>query len=182
MLRSLADALPEGTVVVHENGLRDIWSYLAPVFRLPDGCTAVAPSELTTLGSGVAAAAGIALGGAPLTVCICGDGAFSTLLPDLGLFARRPMPLLYVVLDDGGYGWLDSQARAAGLASDFTQGSLIEALLPSVGGSCDVLTVGDGGDPAPVLRDAVARAALGRVTLVRVPVGRADVPPLNEAS
>ncbi len=182
VLRSLADALPEGTVVVHENGLRDIWSYLAPVFRLPDGCTAVAPSELTTLGSGVAAAAGIALGGAPLTVCICGDGAFSTLLPDLGLFARRPMPLLYVVLDDGGYGWLDSQARAAGLASDFTQGSLIEALLPSVGVSCDVLTVGDGGDPAPVLRDAVARAALGRVTLVRVPVGRADVPPLNAAS
>ena len=119
VLRELAGRLPSDAIVCHENGQADMWSYLAPVFPLPPGASAVVPSEQTTLGAGCAAALGAARVAGPdgrprPVVVVTGDGAFATVADELGAPQVRELPVLYVVLSDGAFGWLETQLRAAG--------------------------------------------------------------------
>lgn len=185
---ALTDNLPPGAVVIHENGLHDIWSYVAPLLRLPTGGRSVAPSEQTTLGFGVAAAAGIAAREDSLVVCVCGDGAFGTFAPDLRFLSRHRMRLLYLVLDDGGFGWLDRQARGAGVALSFRRaptgpgGDMVAGLVRAAGLSLiDASGAGSGTDVAgdlvaSAVVEGVRLAATGQVTVVRVLCDPADVP------
>lgn len=179
VLAHLTEALPAGAVTVHENGLHDIWSYSFPHLQLPPGGRAVVLSEQTTLGASVAAAAGVALAGAPLTVCLTGDTALSTFLPELHDVLERPLPLLYVVFDDGGMGWLDREARSAGVEERFIAEP---RLLGRVGGGHAIVA----DDPRLLGRAvvmAVERALAGRPTLLWVPVAPGDIAPqLREAA
>ena len=118
-LSALSEALPPECVVVHENGLHDIWSYSFPYFVLPDGAKSIVPSEQTTLGFGVAAAAGISAISDNFVVCIGGDTALGSFQPDLGPFVTSRRKLLYVVFDNGGMGWLDREAQHAGVRERF---------------------------------------------------------------
>lgn len=175
-LDHLAEVLPEDTVVVQENGLHDIWSYCFPHFVLPEGAVCVAPSEQTTLGCGVAAAAGIAESDGPLVACLTGDTAFATFRPDLEDQLASPRRLLYMVFDDGGMGWLDRQAQQAGAAGRFLGGP--RALTPTEAES----TVHVYGPEclSSVLAGAVERALRGQPTVVRLHVAPSDVaPPLR---
>lgn len=173
VLAHLSDALPAGTVTVHENGLHDIWSYSFPHLQLPPAGRTLALSEQTTLGGSVAAAAGAARAGAPLTVCLAGDTALSTFLPDLHDVLDQPLPLLYVVFDDGGMGWLDREARAAGLTSDFLgEPHLLRRL-----GGAHVVSADDPRLSGRAVALAVERALGGRPTLLWVPVEPSDIAP-----
>lgn len=175
-LDRLGEVLPEDSVVVQENGLHDIWSYCFPHFVLPDGATCVAPSEQTTLGCGVAAAAGIAEACGPLVVCLTGDTALATFRPDLEDQLATARRLLYIVFDDGGMGWLDRQARLTGAAGRFLGGP--RALAPTEAAST-VHVYGPEG-LSPVLAGAVDRALRGLPTVVRLHVTPSDVaPPLR---
>ncbi|WP_180536005.1 thiamine pyrophosphate-binding protein [Micrococcus luteus] len=174
VLGELTDALPDGSRVVHENGLHDISSHLADRFSLPAGGDAVALSEQTTLGFGAAAAVGIAVAEAHehpprLTVCITGDGAFLTLLTDLAMLESAPLHLLYVVLDDGGYGWLERQARGEGISGRFTGGPRRVAEVVRAAHHADVLVLADPSSTARCVREAIAAAAGGRPTVLVVP-------------
>lgn len=173
VLAYLSDGLPEGAVTVHENGLHDIWSYSFPHLQLPQGSRSVVLSEQTTLGGGVAAAAGIAAAGQSLVVCLTGDTALSTLSPDLHDILGRPCPLLYVVFDDGGMGWLDREARGSGVEERFVGGSgFLDTINPE-----HVIVANN---PSSLCTDAilaVERSLADIPTLLWVPVAHDDVAP-----
>lgn len=174
VVETLSSLLPRDCVVVHENGLHDMWSYVYPLMRLPAGTRSVAPSEQTTLGFGVAAAAGVAAGTGDLVVCICGDGAFDTFVGDAAFLSRHPMRLLYVVMDDGGLGWLDRQAQRSGVGLSFlaADGWPAEQRTPVA----PVLVAGRRAEVAATLAEGVRRAQSGLPTVVRIRCDRADVP------
>lgn len=114
ILDKISALIRPGDSAVFENGASDIWSYIWPIFKLPQDVTALALSEQTTLGASVPAAAALARAHAEnRTWSFSGDGAFirSTLEP----LVTEQERIIYIVFDDGGYGWLAEQARAAGL-------------------------------------------------------------------
>ncbi|WP_328718511.1 thiamine pyrophosphate-binding protein [Streptomyces sp. NBC_00247] len=110
VLAALAGVLPDDLVLVQENGLQDMWSYRYPVHDTGRSGGSVVPSEQTSLGFGAAAAAGVkaAAPGRPV-VAFVGDGAFGLFESDLVTVAEQELGVMYVVLDNGGYGWLQSQ-------------------------------------------------------------------------
>ncbi|MFJ6671347.1 thiamine pyrophosphate-binding protein [Actinosynnema sp. NPDC091369] len=110
VLAALDAELPADRVLVQENGLQDMWSYSFPRFECAHGAGSVVPSEQTSLGFGAAAAVGVkaAAGDRPV-VAFVGDGAFGLFDADLPTAAALGSGLLYVVLRNGGYGWLHSQ-------------------------------------------------------------------------
>ncbi|WP_326590246.1 thiamine pyrophosphate-binding protein [Streptomyces brevispora] len=110
VLAALSDVLPDDLVLVQENGLQDMWSYSYPVHHAAPAGGSVVPSEQTSLGFGAAAAAGVkaAAPDRPV-VALVGDGAFGLFESDLVTVAEQQLAVLYVVLDNGGYGWLQSQ-------------------------------------------------------------------------
>ncbi|MEV4561062.1 thiamine pyrophosphate-binding protein [Kitasatospora sp. NPDC049285] len=110
LLAALAEVLPDDLVLVQENGLQDMWSYKYPLYACgPDGGSVV-PSEQTSLGFGAAAAAGVkAAAPERPVVALVGDGAFALFDADLPTLIDHQLGVLYLVLRNGGYGWLQSQ-------------------------------------------------------------------------
>ncbi|KOV15494.1 acetolactate synthase large subunit [Streptomyces sp. XY413] len=121
VLSALAGAVPETRVLVQENGLQDMWSYFYPHWSCGALGGSVVPSEQTPLGFGAAAAVGVALAepGRPV-VAVVGDGAFNLFRSELPTVADAGVAVLYVVLDNGGYGWLQTNLdRVSGTGSRF---------------------------------------------------------------
>ncbi|WP_031064204.1 thiamine pyrophosphate-binding protein [Streptomyces sp. NRRL WC-3742] len=109
VLEAVDRAVPEDRILVQENGLQDMWSYFYPHWTCRSAGGSIVPSEQTPLGFGAAAALGAALAapGRPV-VALAGDGAFNIFRGELPTLVGVPAPVLYVVLDNGGYGWLQA--------------------------------------------------------------------------
>ncbi|RCH61877.1 thiamine pyrophosphate-binding protein [Streptomyces sp. SDr-06] len=121
VLAALDRAVPADRVLVQENGLQDMWSYFHPHWTCGTDGGSVVPSEQTPLGFGAAAAVGVKLasGDRPV-VAVCGDGAFNLFRTELPTLADSGAAVLYVVLDNGGYGWLQTNLdRVSGPGSRF---------------------------------------------------------------
>lgn len=110
VLDALDAVLPPDRILVQENGLQDMWSYRFPLYSCAGGAGSVVPSEQTSLGFGAAAAVGVkrAAPDRPV-VAFVGDGAFGLFAADLPTALAQDGGLLYVVLRNGGYGWLQAQ-------------------------------------------------------------------------
>ncbi|WBP84768.1 thiamine pyrophosphate-binding protein [Kitasatospora cathayae] len=121
VLEAIDRAVPEDRILVQENGLQDMWSYFYPHWTCRSAGGSIVPSEQTPLGFGVAAAFGAALAEPERpVVALAGDGAFNVFRGELPTLAEIPAPVLYVVLDNGGYGWLQSNLeRVCGSHSRF---------------------------------------------------------------
>ncbi|WP_246555869.1 thiamine pyrophosphate-dependent enzyme [Streptomyces virginiae] len=121
VLSALAGAVPETRVLVQENGLQDMWSYFYPHWSCGALGGSVVPSEQTPLGFGAAAAVGVALAEPERpVVAVVGDGAFNLFRSELPTVADAGAAVLYVVLDNGGYGWLQTNLdRVSGTGSRF---------------------------------------------------------------
>lgn len=177
VLAALRPLLPPDAVVVHENGLADMWSYFRAYWRCGPGHTVVAPSEQTSLGFGAAAAAGAALGAGLPVVAIVGDGAWATMAADLPTLGAEAVPVCHVVLHNGGYGWLAAQVQPEDLRERVR-------LLRPVGDSIaaartagpEAFVVDRKEELGPVLRAALEAAADGPCA-VHVPVRLDDVHP-----
>ena len=171
VLAALAAHLPADAILCLENGQADMWTYLAPVFPLPPGAAVVTPSEQTTLGTGCAAALGAARTGRPVVV-VTGDGAFASVADELGAAAVRSLPILYVVLSDGAFGWLETQAVAAGVGpGTFTDHAFsVPARLP-------VTVVPDRGRAGELFARELAGLDQG-MRIVVVPCDADDRPPM----
>lgn len=104
-----SDSSPS-SIFVHENGLQDMWSYFYPYLVLKGEQDAIVPSEQTSLGFGCSAAIGVAKAKPDSTViAFVGDGAFNMFCSELATIVTNRVPIIYVVLRNGGYGWLEYQ-------------------------------------------------------------------------
>ncbi|MFI9006165.1 thiamine pyrophosphate-binding protein [Actinosynnema sp. NPDC053489] len=178
LLAAIDEVVPADRVLVQENGLQDMWSYFHPHYscHVPGGC--VAPSEQTTLGFGSAAALGVRLAvpHRPV-VAFVGDGAFTLFRPDLATADREGVAVLYVVLRNGGYGWLHAQLdrhRLDPARHPFA------ADAPTADGAGVHFTVTDKARLADVLRQAFEVTTRGGVAVVHADVDLADRHPSLE--
>lgn len=184
VLASMDAVLPADRITVQENGLQDMWSYFFPhhVVRAAGG--SVVPSEQTSLGFGAAASGGVAAA-APdrLVVALVGDGAFAMAGVDLETFVRERLGVLFVVLCNGGYGWLQSQLEQRGLAASgfrFADGpGAVTGAGPTGPGPVGLRTAvtAEVSELESELRAAAAHCRAGGVAVIRVPVDLGDVPP-----
>lgn len=185
LLSALDAVLPEDRILVQENGLQDMWSYLFPFFPCRGGAGSVVPSEQTSLGFGAAASGGVALA-APgrQVVAFVGDGAFTLFDADLETFSRERLGVLFVVLCNGGYGWLQSQLNQRRLDGErfrFAEGGIPSTRFESTrfdsAPSVRHAVLGDQSDLKTELYQALAACAQGQVSVLHVPVDLADSPP-----
>jgi acetolactate synthase-1/2/3 large subunit len=94
------------TILVHENGSQDLWSYYSPYYRVLDLDGVVAPGEQTCMGAGVTGAVGAKLARPDRkVVCVTGDGAFQMLGQDVPTARQYGVPVTWVVLNNYGLGW-----------------------------------------------------------------------------
>lgn len=175
LMSILAERLPEFSVVVHENGLADIWSYHFPVFRLPPNTIDICPSEQTTLGFGTAAAVGASRANPDrFVVSIGGDGALAAVAADRRALGDTRARVLWIVLDNGGHGWLQA---AYGTSEE---GIFATAAERGCSRFTDVVSVRElrVSEPlADAVADAVAYVRRRSSMILIVPVSLEDRPP-----
>jgi acetolactate synthase-1/2/3 large subunit len=94
------------TILVHENGGQDLWSYYWPYYQVLDAGCVVPPAEQTVMGYGVVGAIGAKLA-APerQVVCVTGDSAFQMAMHEIATAVQERAPVTWVVLNDGALGW-----------------------------------------------------------------------------
>lgn len=180
VLEAIDSTVPRDRILVQENGLADMWSYFWPYWTCHSRGGSVAPSEQTSLGYGAAAALGVALAAPDRpVVALVGDGAFRIFGADLAtaIAATGDRPgLLYVVLDNGGYGWLQHQLdeQGGGSAARFRFAS--GDAPPPPGHAWRERVVDRSGLTAALAR-AWSRCAAGDVAVLEVAVRLDDTPP-----
>lgn len=186
LLAALAEVTDEDTVLVQENGLQDMWSYHYPHWVCRSAGANAVPGEQTSLGFAGPAALGIAaaLPHQPV-VAFMGDGAYQLFRSDLRTGPEHGVPVLNIVLDNGGYGWLEHQLKDGTAASP----SRFRFAAPD-GPSAEPAGTDDGSvlvtrveDPAKlsvVLRAAWEAYRGGRTVVVVVPVALTDTAPGTE--
>ncbi|MCK1820287.1 thiamine pyrophosphate-binding protein [Streptomyces sp. XM83C] len=181
VLTALDRAVPADRVLVQENGLQDMWSYYYPHWSCGTAGGSVVPSEQTPLGFGAAAAVGVKLASGDRPVAaVCGDGAFHLFRAELPTVADAGAAVLYIVLDNGGYGWLQTNLdRVSGPGSRFAftadRPTGNAALARAHGLGHWSVTTPDALEPA--LREAWECCARGTSAVVEVRVALADQPP-----
>ncbi|GAB2993883.1 thiamine pyrophosphate-binding protein [Streptomyces pseudoechinosporeus] len=194
VLATLREVLPEDVLLVQENGLQDMWSYHFPYWTVGRPGGSIVPSEQTSLGfaGGAAAGARTALQDRPVAA-LMGDGAFNLFRSDLETVAEQCPAVLYVVLDNGGYGWLQHQLRATGPVLADGDASRFSFARPRADGAgAGAVGGNDGpGEPSgallvhadqqgqlrPALEKAWQSCLSGHTAVVVVRVGLEDVPP-----
>ncbi|MEV1046281.1 thiamine pyrophosphate-binding protein [Streptomyces sp. NPDC049916] len=176
------DATASGPrVLVAENGLQDMWCYCYPFHT---GGGSVVPSEQTPLGFGAAAAIGVKRAAPHHEVtAFIGDGAFLAARADIEATARSHGGVLYVVLCNGGYGWLDAQRARLGLDAERHRFTSPGAPPPTIAES-DLYhrVLRDKDTLTDELRAARRVCAQGRTAVLMVPVSPDDIaPPIRDA-
>jgi len=176
VLDALATVLPADRILVQENGLQDMWSYRFPVYACDGAAGSVVPSEQTSLGFGAAAAVGVkrAAPDRPV-VAFVGDGAFALFDADLPT-AVAEGGVLYVVLRNGGYGWLQSQldGRERPVPGHaFVDPAMVVGVAPELP-RLHQITVADKASLLADVTEAWKRCAEGQVVVVNVPVRMED--------
>lgn len=112
------------TIMVHENGSQDLWSYYSPYYRVLDRDGDIAPGEQTCMGAGVMGAVGVKLAHPDKkVVCVTGDGAFQMYNQDVPTAVQYDAPVTWVILNNFSLGWPKVGQKELGgryIATDFT--------------------------------------------------------------
>jgi acetolactate synthase-1/2/3 large subunit len=167
------------TILAHENGGHDLWSYYSPYYRVQTGGISIPPGEQTVMGIAVVGAIGAKLARPDLhVVCTTGDGAMQMALGELGSAVAHRAPVTWVVFADGGLGWVQYLQRESGLpieATDFGHRTDFVASAQAQGAHAERVEHG------AALADALDRARRanddGVPALVEVEVARHEYAP-----
>jgi acetolactate synthase-1/2/3 large subunit len=164
-------------VLAQENGLLDIWGFHFPVLQLPPGGRVITPAEQTAMGCSAAAALGAAVATKGPVACITGDGAIHFVLSDLVTAVAERLGVTYVMLENGGYGWVRyrQSQTGGGLGSTFHVGQQLEEIARSAG--LVAWTAPDAASLQERLQEALALNRAGRPALIRVPCPKDQIPP-----
>ena len=175
VLASLERTMPHDGILVQENGLLDMWSYFHPYFSFKRGQLSLAPSEQTSLGFGAAAAIGAKAATPDRTVvAFVGDGAFNIFKSDLVTAADNNLPVIYIILNNGSFGWLEYQwggharENSPFLFSTETHVSHDAIARMEITARCGM---------DDVLRSAYRHNAAGKTVLIDVRIATLDVAP-----
>ena len=161
------------TILVKENGGQDLWSYYWPTYQVLDTDGCVPPAEQTAMGYGVIGAMAAKLARPDRhVVCTTGDGAFQMSVHELGTAAQQKLPVTWVVLDDGAFGWVQWIQRRdlAGriVATDFDPA--VDLVGVAKASNCGATRVESADQLIPALEEAKRANAEGIPYVVVVPV------------
>jgi acetolactate synthase-1/2/3 large subunit len=164
------------TILVKENGGQDLWAYYWPYYQVLDEGCCVPPAEQTAMGYGVIGAMAAKLARPDRqVVCTTGDGAFQMAIHELGTAAQEKLPVTWVVLDDGAFGWVQwSQKRGLDgriVATQFDPPLDVVGVARACG--CDGVRVETVEGLEAALEQAKAANAAGVPFVVDVPVDQA---------
>lgn len=113
----------KNTIITHENGLQDLWTYYSPYYKVLDLDGSVAPGEQTCMGVGVMGAIGAKLANPDKKViCVTGDGAFQMYNQDVLTAVQYNTPITWIILNSYSLGWPKYGQKALGeryIVTDF---------------------------------------------------------------
>lgn len=166
------------TIMVHENGGADLWTYYWPYYRVLDVGDCVPMAEQTAMGMGVIGAIGAKMARPDKkVVCVTGDGALQMAMMELATAAEHGCGVTWVVLNNHALGWpqyiqvLEGDPQVAtdfGVSPDFAKLAVAQG--------CKGITVTEPGRVEAALRSAL-RANRQRVpVLLDVHIAKHDYP------
>ena len=124
IVRQINHVFGKNTLLVHENGGQDLWTYYSPYYQVLDIDGCLAPGEQTLMGCGVMGAVGAKLARPEMkVVCVTGDGAFQMYNQDVVTAVQYNTPVTWVILNNYSLGWPKFHQKEDGgryIATDFT--------------------------------------------------------------
>ena len=162
----------ERTILVKENGGQDLWAYYWPYYQVAEQRCCVAPAEQTAMGYGIIGAIAAKLARPDhYVVSTSGDGAFQMSIHELGTAAQNGLPVTWVVLDDGAFGWVQwiqrRELEARIVATDFSPAIDLVAIAQASG--CSAERLEGTSDLRAALERAKAANDAGRPHVLVVP-------------
>lgn len=168
----------QDTILVHENGSQDLWSYYSPYYRVLDLDGVVAPGEQTCMGAGVAGAIGAKLARPDKqVVCVTGDGAFQMASQELPTAVQHRAPVTWLILNNCALGWPKYREQRLGeryIAVDYTAQPDFTQLAQACG--CHGERVEGVADVRPALERARRANQDGQPAVLDCVVGFEDLP------
>lgn len=105
IIKEARKAFDRGTILVHENGSLDTWSY--SYFPVLEPGIDVMPAGQTCMGFGVAGVIGAQLAMPERqAVCITGDGAFQMMMDNLSVAVQYKLHPTWIILNNYSLGWI----------------------------------------------------------------------------
>jgi len=167
------------TIMVHENGGADLWSYYWPYYQVldPDDCIPMA--EQTAMGMGVMGAiAAKMVRPKKKVVCVTGDGALQMAMMELATAAEQRCGITWVVLNNQRLGWPQYIQRLEGLpntATDFSRSPDFSAVATAQG--CKGIKVVSPRRVDSALKTALKANRAGMPVLIDIHIAKHDYPP-----
>ena len=179
ILHALNQVFGHDTIMVHENGGADLWSYYWPYYRVLDVGDDVPMAEQTAMGMGVigAIAAKLARPGKKV-VCVTGDSALQMAMMELATAAEQGCGITWIVLNNQALGWPQYIQVLEGrpcTATDFAVSPDFAMLAESQG--CKGLTVRTPTEIEPALGEALRANRRGVPVLIDCRIPKHDYPP-----
>jgi acetolactate synthase-1/2/3 large subunit len=166
------------TIICHENGGQDLWSYYWPYHRVLEGGASVPPGEQTVMGLGCVGAIGAKLARpGKQVVCTTGDGAFQMYLGEVATAVQYRAAVTWLILDNASLGWPQYLQMLEGrptLATEFTHQPDLAAVVRALGAYGE--RVEDPAEVLPALERARRANAEDLPAAVVVVVERHDYP------
>jgi len=168
----------KNTILIHENGSQDLWSYYSPYYRVLNLDGSVAPGEQTCMGAGVMGAVGAKLARPDRqVVCVTGDGAFQMYNQDIPTAVQMKTPITWIILNNDSLGWIKYREQLLGeryIAVDFDSQPDFVGLARSY--SCYAERVTDQDSVAPALQRARTANQAGQPAVIVCEVDSSDLP------
>lgn len=166
------------TIICHENGGQDLWSYYWPYYRVLAGGASVPPGEQTVMGLGCVGAIGAKLARPDKqVVCTTGDGAFQMYLAEVATAVEYRAGVTWVVLDNAALGWpqyLQILERQPPIVTDFATPPDLAGAARAQGAHAE--RVADPDEVRPALERARRANAEGVPAAVVFDIARHDYP------
>lgn len=167
------------TIMIHENGGADLWSYYWPYYRVLDAGDDIPMGEQTAMGMGVIGTIGAKLARPDKqVVCITGDGAAQMAMMEFATAAEQKLGVTWIVLNNQMFGWpqygqvLTNRPHAA---TNFEVPADLPAIAQAQG--CEAEHISDPAEVEAALGRAKKANARGVPYLVDVAIARHDYPP-----
>ena len=179
ILHALNAIFGRDTIMVHENGGADLWSYYWPHYKVLDVGDDVPMAEQTAMGMGVigAIAAKLARPGKKV-VCVTGDSAMQMAMMELATAAEQKCGVTWIVLNNQALGWpqyLQVLEKRPRVATDFAVSPDFALLAEAQG--CKGLTVSTAAEIEAALSEALRSNRRGVPVLIDCRIPKHDYPP-----